>query len=287
MKPLELQAAGGLAGTSAAQGDARERGGQAWRNAWQKEMEGLQAGAWLGHGLVAGQGGDASAQAAARGTAQDQTSRVRHETQQLQAEARRPGEGPIDAARRPMRMQPKSDWAVRWLSVAGEPAFENEAMATAMNAMAAVVAAAAPATVQATARWNAGLVVDPAPAPVATSFFAPRRANVPAAPDEAAQGQPAKPVPPPSPTERQAVRFHAEWSALGVRLWLGMDAQAAATAGLLVAQLQRSITAAGSRLLSLTCNGQDMPLSAGAQPSVFPLPPFAEKMETRPWPSTQ
>ena len=289
MKPVELQTARAAVVAS----DAREHGGQAWRNAWQKEMEGLQAGAWLGYGLVAGQrGGDEAGQAPTQAQAQahsvprGRVPDMRYGQQQTAAS--RPNERVTDPERHRALMQRARAAAVQWLSGPREPASESDVMTGTTGAMAMMVACALPAAnVHATARWCAPVPCGERHSPVAAPSFAARAASTAATPDESAgvaQEELAgrRLTLPSSPSDRQAVRFHAEWSALGVRLWLGMDTQAAASAGLLVAQLQRAIVAAGSRLLSITCNGRDVPLASGASPSF----PFAEKMETTPWQST-
>jgi hypothetical protein len=82
---------------------------------------------------------------------------------------------------------------------------------------------------------------------------------------------------------RQAVRLHAEWTAAGVRLWLGMDAGAALPAAWLAQQLQRSLAASGCRLLNLTCNGHPVPLA----PDGITTSTFLKETEGPSWPSTQ
>jgi len=55
---------------------------------------------------------------------------------------------------------------------------------------------------------------------------------------------------------KEPVRLHADWSAEGVRLWLGMDADVAGTLPSITLQLQRWLSAQGVRLLSISCNGR-------------------------------
>lgn len=57
-------------------------------------------------------------------------------------------------------------------------------------------------------------------------------------------------------TLRDPIRLHADWSADGVRLWLGMDASLAASLQSITAQLQLWLSAQGVRLLSISCNGR-------------------------------
>jgi hypothetical protein len=54
----------------------------------------------------------------------------------------------------------------------------------------------------------------------------------------------------------EPIRLHADWSAEGVRLWLGMDAPAADALQAITLQLQRWLSAQGVRLLSISCNGR-------------------------------
>lgn len=81
--------------------------------------------------------------------------------------------------------------------------------------------------------------------------------------------------------ERQPVRVHVEWTGIGVKVWLGMDARATVPAAQLVLQVQRSLAASGCRLLSVTCNGQPVPLGLDG---FFPTNSLNE-MEALTWPS--
>lgn len=53
-----------------------------------------------------------------------------------------------------------------------------------------------------------------------------------------------------------ALKFYAEWSAQGVRIWIGTHASVPLPLDGLVAQLQRMVQARGEQLLALVCNGQ-------------------------------
>jgi len=72
----------------------------------------------------------------------------------------------------------------------------------------------------------------------------------------------------------EPVRVHAEWSGDSVRIWLGVDGEAAALVPLLVEllvnQLRHLRSPAGARLLGVVCNGasvwEEAPQAAGAPP---------------------
>lgn len=74
---------------------------------------------------------------------------------------------------------------------------------------------------------------------------------------------------PPNTDGREPIRSHVEWTAEGVRLWLGVDARAELPlemlVGSLVRELRRLAAARGIRVLGLYCNGREVevPLSAG------------------------
>lgn len=55
---------------------------------------------------------------------------------------------------------------------------------------------------------------------------------------------------------REPIRLHADWSAEGVRLWLGMDASHFGSVELINAQLQRWLSTQGLKLLSMSVNGR-------------------------------
>jgi hypothetical protein len=55
---------------------------------------------------------------------------------------------------------------------------------------------------------------------------------------------------------REPIRLHADWSAEGVRLWLGMDASHLGSLEFINAQLQRWLSTQGLKLLSMSVNGR-------------------------------
>ena len=59
-----------------------------------------------------------------------------------------------------------------------------------------------------------------------------------------------------TPAASEPIRLHADWSADGVRLWLGMDASLAGTLPSITLQLQRWLSSQGVRVLSISCNGR-------------------------------
>jgi hypothetical protein len=59
-----------------------------------------------------------------------------------------------------------------------------------------------------------------------------------------------------SETSRAPVRVHADWSAEGVRIWLGIDASTASAVQSIANQLQRWLAAQGVRGLAIACNGR-------------------------------
>ncbi|SFD93437.1 hypothetical protein [Paracidovorax konjaci] len=98
-----------------------------------------------------------------------------------------------------------------------------------------------------------------------------------------------------APETQQApgTRVHAQWSAAGVELWLGMDGAASQVgfqAAALVPSLQRSLREQGQRLVRVVCNGQvvfdgDSPIShlLPATPrfaDIVAAPPFAGPSRT-------
>jgi hypothetical protein len=60
----------------------------------------------------------------------------------------------------------------------------------------------------------------------------------------------------PDPSERDPLRVHTQWSAEGVRIWLGIDAAQALPLASVTEQLRRSVAVRGERLVSIVCNGQ-------------------------------
>jgi hypothetical protein len=57
---------------------------------------------------------------------------------------------------------------------------------------------------------------------------------------------------------REPLRVHAEWSEVGVRVWIGADPQVLADLAELMRQLQQWLGAQGLRLLGVVCNGRDV-----------------------------
>lgn len=64
------------------------------------------------------------------------------------------------------------------------------------------------------------------------------------------------------------VRLHIEWSGSTARVWIGMDAPAAAQLPTLVGDLARWLERSGTRLRSVTCNGAV--LFSSGDPSLLP-----------------
>ena len=64
---------------------------------------------------------------------------------------------------------------------------------------------------------------------------------------------------------REPIRLHADWSAEGVRLWLGMDASQVASLHSITVQIQRWLSTHGLKLLTISCNGRIVVDNAGAQ----------------------
>ena len=81
--------------------------------------------------------------------------------------------------------------------------------------------------------------------------------------DGAAETSPVFEAPAPSTTTAQTggnlhepVRLYAEWSDLGVKVWLGTDADQAQRLPILAQQVQQWVAGQGVRLLALVCNGR-------------------------------
>lgn len=84
--------------------------------------------------------------------------------------------------------------------------------------------------------------------------------------------------PPSSAPDGAALRLHVEAGAEGVRVWLGLDGDAAliaARAAALLPQLRRALEAEGHRLLAFTCNGRLLDEAA----------PSSQRTEQSTWPS--
>jgi len=91
-----------------------------------------------------------------------------------------------------------------------------------------------------------------APLTAAAAFPSDRERSASTSMTPIPHGVPARPATVP----KEPVRLHADWSAEGVRLWLGMDADVAGTLPSITLQLQRWLSAQGVRLLSISCNGR-------------------------------
>lgn len=65
--------------------------------------------------------------------------------------------------------------------------------------------------------------------------------------------------------EHQAIRFHAEWSEEGLRLWLGINSNANIDKAELSKQLHHWVAKQNVQLLALTWNGEQLPKNVIAQ----------------------
>lgn len=100
--------------------------------------------------------------------------------------------------------------------------------------------------------------------------------------DASAAARPALSPMKPAAAEPASARVHAEWSADGLRLWLGLDAHLLGQVQPLVSQLHKWLAGMGLRLLSVTCNGTNVDetfdpvsgLQARDAPSREPIPDF-------------
>jgi hypothetical protein len=74
----------------------------------------------------------------------------------------------------------------------------------------------------------------------------------------------------------EPVRWHAEWTSDGLRLWLGLDLGLASSLGHLVEPLlaaaQRRAAAQGTRLLSFVCNGRTLHEAPATDSLTRPIP---------------
>lgn len=82
-------------------------------------------------------------------------------------------------------------------------------------------------------------------------------------------------------TPAPAIRLHADWSAEGVRLWLGLDSNVQGHMTAILDQVRQCMRAQGVRVLSLACNGQVVEDEAGV-PTEYQETQYKEK---KPWPS--
>lgn len=310
MIPADIQLTQVQAGT--ANSDRPETGGEAWRSAWQKEMERLQAREWFGHGIVGSAASplDQARLSPAKAMPLRETQGIPALTAALARLAPPATRETVDAgdhagpqadARNDfceLAGDVNGDWGVNVganpkVSVDGlqaqaarspqspahPPAIEAllNHLVAALPGMLAPANAGAPGVDVAVPMQRMALPPAMAIAPSSTASSPNSKASqllgqAPSKPAAAAQQQ---------PVERQGVRLHAEWTSEGVRLWLGMDVSAAVPPAMLFRQLQRSVAAHGMRLLSLTCNGALVPMNESPEST-----PTTE-MEGLPWQSTQ
>jgi hypothetical protein len=282
MIPAKLSPA--QAGISSSGSAPQETGHEAWRTAWQKEMESMQASAWLRHGVVGG--GLDAIESPKPQAAQAQRTAAQADSEQQPVAAQQPHCGRQLEARLGLRTQgggralPGPQVAFDLLPGAARP---SATPAAAMNALVTDLRAALPGLqIQASASSPGAQVPQQTPPwdmPAGAMQARPGPANAKpqadpaAAKSEEAPGQMQAACD--QRVERQALRLHAEWTDAGVRVWLGMDAAAAIHAAQLLKQLQRSLDASGCRLLSLTCNGHPVPL----EPDGFVSSNFLKEME--------
>ena len=310
MTPADIQLTQVQPGTT--NGDRPETGGDAWRSAWQKEMERLQAREWFGHGIV---GAAASPDDQAQPT--PVTAMPPNETQRVTAATAVLAQLAPSAAREAFHAGgqhwPQTYKHIASFEIAGELNGDLHVSVGAnlqVNAGGVPAQAAGPAQPPGPlsaidvivdhllaalpgmlAHSNGGAPGVDATVPVQRTAMSPAMA---VAPSSRGSSPIAKVSPPPNQpssktdaaaqqqsVERQGVRLHAEWTSEGVRLWLGMDVSAAIPAAMLLLQLQRSVAALGTRLLSLTCNGRPVPMNGS------PETISTTEMETPPWQSTQ
>lgn len=297
MIPAKLPAA--HAGANSSGNAPQETRHEAWRTAWQKEMERLQASAWLGHSLVGGldaldspkpkAADEQSTDAVPQADKGQQVAAARQPVAVLQLPwGRRLGVDPGLGTRDGGRALPGKQVAFD-LSHGAQP--PGPTQTAAMDALVRDLQTALPGLeIQASARSVGVQVAEQTPpsgisvAPMAARH-GPANARIQgeqggAKSQEAGAGSEASSA---LRADREALRLHAEWTDAGVRLWLGMDAVAAIPAARLLLQLQRSLGACGCRLLSLTCNGHPVPLDSDG----FPSSKFFKEMEGSSWPSAQ
>jgi len=83
----------------------------------------------------------------------------------------------------------------------------------------------------------------------------------------------------PSSAPQPPVRLHAEWSADGVRLWLGLDAQLQGQVAAIAAQVRRWMSVQGVPVIEFSCNGQPLDDTVAS--------PHQQEFKERSWPSAQ
>ncbi|HSV34576.1 MAG TPA: hypothetical protein VLI46_03415 [Ramlibacter sp.] len=114
---------------------------------------------------------------------------------------------------------------------------------------------------------------------------ADQRPSVLARPSPASMTHRADGAPPAPP-----IRVHADWSADGVRLWLGLDEPLQGQMAVIADQVRQWVRGQGTRLLSFTCNGRL--LSGEHEPIPEPDEPASirthfEPREKKTWPSVR
>lgn len=90
--------------------------------------------------------------------------------------------------------------------------------------------------------------------------------------------------PPARQQMRSEIRVHAQWTADGVRIWLGLDASVAAQAPLIAEQIRVWVKGQGARVIDLHCNGTRLDAATHKPECPVNLIDMEHKEETR-WPS--
>jgi len=238
--------------------------------AWRRAVESAQCSSWFAGGEHAGGEGGRSSEPASRPEA-----------------AAAPPRPEARVRQRPLGMSPPVPWRTAGGAPPdGAPPFgwpaDRELAALANHVADRLVGertappgnpAAAIAPGAATSRGGAAWAAAVEASLPRTSAAAPR----PAAPDATracsrGRGAVAEQVPVPAP-----VRWHAEWSAEGLRLWLGAhpDLPLASLVEAMVRALAPRCAREGTRLLAVVCNGREAWLAA-------PDLPLARRSEERP-----
>lgn len=222
--------------------------GGAWDSAWQLEMERSQAAAWLGKGWTENAGTAWRPEAAAAISASHAT--------------------------KPAPSQASPEWAIsasmEESPAPGLAAALRMALSSAVTGVATSPLPASPAT------------ASPMPPPLATLADSPagsararESSGEPLVPHGAAGKTASGHSLDGTPTPQPSARLHAEWTVQGLRVWLGLDAGVELPTAWLVQQLQRTAASLGSRLLTLTCNGQPVDLRDTTALPAQPSPPAA------------
>jgi len=293
--PLVPPGAGAIPATGEAPGRLRVGPDAGRHQAWQRAMERAECESWFaaagGTGLREGTPGQVGAEghAGASGAA---PARAAPESQVALRSAKRvhadgaaasaPGSpkegGPGREAARPAAVRPEA--APRAVADPGAgapirgspratlhpPAPDGPAVVASCRALAAELLTPGPGVaVGSTAA--AGVLPPPGPAPASGPPDGP---DVAESTDSAeiVGGRP-RGIAEAGAHEREPVRLHAEWSAQGLRLWIGADPRLplAQLVPLLVRQLRPRCAELGTRLASLVCNGETAFDAAGHEPA--------------------